>query len=872
MLQVAYAQRLQSPEDFLGFKVGTDKKLARWDKIVEYCNLAAEKSDRVMVQELGKSTLGNPFILVTISSPKNLKNLNHYKTIQRKLADPRGLSDEELERLAQEGKTVVLITCSIHASEIGATQMSLELIYRLATEQSRYIQNILDNVIFLLVPSFNPDGQIMVVDWYNKNLDTEYENSPMPWLYHYYTGHDNNRDAFMLTQKESQYVTRILYKEWFPEVYLDEHQMGPTGARTFVPPFKNPINPNVNPLIWEEIGMLGFSMNAALNEKGYTGVIYDAMFTSWWQGAFLQEAWWHNTVGLLTELASVRIATPIEQDSAKLGIPPPAQPREFKYEDYEDPTKKLPAPTDTEARNNYPRPWLGGKWTLRNIVDYELAATFGLLSACADNRVMFLNNFWRMAKQAVEDGKTKEPFAFLVPPDQQDPIVAAKMLDILQQGGVEVHRAEEPFKADGKEYPAGTYVVLMSQPYRAYAKDMLEVQKYVAYRPTPTSQPESPYDVTGWTLPLQMGVKCVQVNKRFDVKLIVAKAITPPEPMYKLQNPKYGYVIGHETNNSLVAVNRFLREGYDVYWAKESFYPGDGTALGGTRFSPGAIVVRGNNLTPEKITSITKDLFLNITALDSNVSIPALRLRKPRLAVYQPWTANMDEGWTRWLLEQYEFPFTILHNADIKAGKLEEKFDVLILPEMGTKQIMEGTESKRARPEYKGGVGEEGMKAIKEFVQEGGTLITIGNSANFVIDKYAIPFKNALKGLGSEKFSCPGSILRVFLDNRHPVAYGMPEEASAYFVYSPAFDLSPSFATMSPVVIGKYPNANLLQSGWIQGEENLFDKVAIAEVKMGRGKIILLGFRVQHRAQPHGTFKLLFNAIFYGATEETMLK
>lgn len=607
-------------------------------------------------------------------------------------------------------------------------------------------------------------------------------------------------------------------------------------------------------------------MNAALNEKGYTGVTYDVMYTSWWQGGFSQGVWWHNVVGLLTELASVRIATPVEQDSAKPGVKPPPQSREFRYEDFEDPAKKLPAPTDTEARNNYPRPWIGGKWTLRNIVDYELAATYGLLTACADNRLMFLNNFWKMAKQAVEDGKTKEPFAFIVPPEQHDPIVAARMLEILQDGGVEIHRAEESFKADGKEYPTGTYVVLMSQPYRAYAKDMLEVQKYPAYRPTPTSQPERPYDVTGWTLPLQMGVKCVQVNKQFDAKLSVAKTVAPPGPIYKLQNPKYGYVISHQTNNSLIAVNRLLKEGYDVFWAKGGF------TLKGTQFSPGAIIVRGEKLTAEIITSLTKNLSLNITAVDSAISIPALKLRRPRLAIYQPWTASMDEGWTRWLLEQYEFPFTIAHNADIKAGKLGEKFDVLILPDLGTKQIIEGAESKRVRPEYKGGIGEEGVKAIKEFVQEGGTLITIGSSANFAVDNYAIPFKNVLKDVSSEKFSCPGSILRVFIDNRHPVAYGMLEEASAVFVYSPAFDISPSFASMSPVVIAKYPNANLLQSGWLQGDENLHDRVAVGEVKMDKGKILLLGFRVQHRAQPHGTFKLLFNSIFYGASEETVLR
>jgi hypothetical protein len=354
---LAFGQSFPTPEQFLGHAVGAEKKLVRWDKQLEYLQLVAKGSDRVLFQEVGKTTLNNPFVLLVISSSANLKNIDRYKQINRRLFDPRTIaSDKEARDLIQEARIFVLVTCSIHATEIGANQMTLEAVHRLATERSPEIQTILDNVVFLLVPSLNPDGQIMVTDWYNKNLGTPYENAPMPWLYQTYVGHDNNRDAYMFTQKETQLIGKILYKDWLPEVWLDEHQMGSSGPRIFVMPAMDPINPNVDPLIYRNTGLLGFAQAAALERAGKEGIIYGDMYTYWWEGAMAWTGWWHNMLGLLTEVASTQLATSVEQQRAIPGQTPPASGQGGRGggggRGGQGAGGILPAPADTQFRSN----------------------------------------------------------------------------------------------------------------------------------------------------------------------------------------------------------------------------------------------------------------------------------------------------------------------------------------------------------------------------------------------------------------------------------------------------------------------------------------------------------------------------------------
>ncbi len=858
-----WAQTIPTPEKFFGFPIGAEQKLARWDKIVDYMRLVDRASDRMILQEPGKTTDGNPFLLAIISSPENLRNLDRYRRINRKIFDPRTVASEaEADRLAREGKVFVIVTCSIHASEVGATQMSIEAVHRLATDDSPETRKILDNVVLLLVPCLNPDGQIMVTDWYYKTLGTPYENSSMPWLYHRYTGHDNNRDAFMFTQVETRLLGKIMYEEWFPEVWLDMHQMGNSGARLFVMPANDPINPNVDPLIYRYAGILGYAQAAALERAGKTGVITADTYTYWWEGAMGWAGWWHNMIGMLTEAASVRTATAVEQEKADpKATPAPAATAERGERggrgEERDPNRPMPAPRDIQFRSQYQRPWLGGRWTLRDIVDYDYIAAFGLLESAADLRGQILKSIYTAGKNQVEAGRAGDPFAVVVPASQHDGPTAVKLLQTLALGGVEVHRAAKPFQADGKDYQAGDYVILMAQPFRAYAKDMLEAQDYPKIAPAPGMQPRPPYDAAGWSLGMQMGVETIFVKAPFEANLEKLGTIAVPAGRVTGSGPMY--VIGHEANDSLVAVNRLLKGGAEISWLTEQF-EADGKA-----YAPGAIVVSGGADLPGLVAKVVGELGLEARSLPAAPAIPAMKIRAPRAGLYQPWGGNMDEGWTRWVLEQYEFPFRTLHPEDIRSGAGLKDLDVVVFPDMGLAQILAGQTAANVMPEYKGGIEDAGLQALRAFVEAGGTIVTLGRSTQMAIDRFGAPFRDALQGLNRETFFCPGSVLRVLVDNSVPIAYGMPAEADAYFSSSMVLDAVPAFDAPPNAVALMFPTDKILRSGWLQGERYIAGKVGAAEVRVGKGRLVLLPLRVQNRAQTHGTFKLLFNALLTSA-------
>lgn len=860
------AQSLTAPEQYLGFGVGTDRKLATWPQVVEYMHMAARSSDRVRVEELGKSTNGHPFLLLTISSPKNLARIEQIQADQKRLAYPYELSEKEAEEIAARNPAVILITLTIHSTEIGSTQMSLELVHQLATENSPYIQRILDNVVFLLAPSVNPDGQVLAIDWYNKNVGTDYEYSPMPWLYHPYTGHDDNRDAYMLTQKETQYVTKVLYKDWFPLVFLDEHQMGSSGARIFVPPFVDPPNPNIDPAVMAGANLMGMRMFNALNQAGKEGVSYGERFTWWWQGSAKNGAWYHNMIGLLTEVASTRMASPIEQrraggdgdaDQAERADEPSARRAR-------DPRRPLAPPSDTWPRTNYPRPWLGGTWKLRDIVDYELIVTYALLEGAADDRVKLQRNFYQLNRKAIETGRKGGPFAYVLPPEQHDPGAVYKLLDLLDDAGIEIYRASEAFEAGGQKFDAGSYVIPMGQPFRNYAKDLLEPQRYPMRPTAPGQAPERPYDVAGWTLPLQMGVDAVRLDQPFKVKYERVSPIPAPKSdLVPAKRTGAGFVIAPGPNSKALLTNRLFKAGAEVSWTTESV---QASARGWT-YPVGSLYVKG--IAADKLQAVAAEMGLvgeqltppEETAIRANL----MRLAAPRIGLYQPWTGLMDEGWTRWLLEQYEFPYTTLHNADIQAGKLRDKFDVIIFAEQSKSSILNGNRGEWIRPEYRGGIGERGAKALEQFVRGGGALVTLGDAADLAIDELGLPVRNVLRDVPRDKFYCPGAVLEIFVDSQHPLGYGMPSRTSAYFRDNPAFELSAPFTTSAARAVAKYPATNPLQSGWIGGAEHLFNRAGVVDVTYGQGRVVLLGFAAQFRAQPHATFKLLFNAIHWSA-------
>jgi hypothetical protein len=863
---------IPTPEQFFGFRMGTDNKLARWDKIVDYIKQVSSASDRIRFRELGKSTNGNPFVALEISSADTLKNLDRYKQMERKLYFQGGTpTDAERDEIFRQGKVVVVVTTTIHATEIGASQMVVELVHRLATDHSPQVKKILDNVIFVLVPSLNPDGQIMVTDWFNKNLGTPFESSQIPYLYHPYVGHDNNRDMYMFTQKESQHTAKLLWHDWYPSVWLDEHQQGSNGARIFVMPATDPINPNVHPLIYRWNGILGQSQAAALEAAGKEGIIYNSTYTNFWEGAMAWSGWWHNQIGLLTEVASVRVAAPIDQQLAVPGRPAPAPADGGGRGGGRggDPGGVLPPPSDTNPRTEYPRPWMGGRWTLRDIVDYELIATIALLDTVADRREALLQQIYEVNRVTVENGKKGDPSAILIPVDtQHDPHEAVHLADKLQMAGVDLYRADAAFEADGRKYAAGTFVIPMAQVFARYAKDMLEKQSYPEVRRSPTSAPEAPYDVTAWSLGMLLGVDHVLAHKPLAGTVKLTKLDAAPKLDGKVTGNGPRFMFDYRGPDAAKAINRLLKDGAHVSLEKAA---------------DDADHVRGRSArvwvvgAPRKtLDAVASELGLQIKTSDGAAPAGALAVKAPRVGMYAPWTGgNMDEGWTRWVLEQYDFNLSTLHNADIRpsttpgagGGKLRDKYDVIILPDQAPRSIVDGASLQNIRPEYRGGIGDEGVTALREFLGQGGTLVTLGSASDLAIERLGVPLKNLKTGLTRDQHFAPGTILNVEVDTAHPLGYGMEANTFGFYNNSPFFSLTEGFSSQKLSVVARYPNTGVVASGWLKGEDFMAGRAAVVTIDTNPGRIVLFGLRPQHRAQTHATFPMLFNALYLSTSE-----
>jgi len=866
------------PEQYFGFRVGSDGKLVRWDKIVEYLEKISGDSDRVRFHNLGQTTLGNPFVLLEISSADNLKNLDHLKDLERKLYFQGGApTAAERDEILRSGKAVVLITNNIHSTEIGASQMVLELVHRLATEDSPYIHKILDNVIFLLVPSLNPDGQIMVVDWYNKVAGTPNEASPLPWLYHPYAGHDNNRDMFLFSQKESRMVAQVLWHDWFPAIWLDEHQMGSAGPRIFTMPATDPINPNVDPLIYRLNSLFGQSQAAALEAEGKTGIIFNSTYTNFWQGAMAWAGWWHNQVGLLTEVASARIAPPIVQQKADPSAPAAAAalagggrgtaagaanaPTDFEAERrrmLEHPDDPLPAPRDITPRTEYPRPWLGGKWTLRDIVDYELIATFALLETAADRREALLRQIYDINRNTIEAGKRGEigqdrekTFAAIIAPNEQhDPNEAIELVDKLLIAGVEVYRAQADFQQDGKTYTAGTYVIPFNQVFGRYVKDLLERQTYPEVHRAPGAPAEAPYDVSAWSLGMQFGVKTVFAKSALPADLALDKVTATPKFVLQASSEKTTWKFAYNGALAARVLNRLLKAGVRVSMTKLD-------ASG----SPLVMATVRNDVWNKAIEGFEVRPLPRTSAPLAMVTV----LRAPRVGIYQSYDPSMDEGWTRFVLDQYGFDYTKLHNPEIQAGSLRKSFDAILLPDQRTNAILNGLDFKIILPEYKGGIGEKGWEALRQFVAEGGTLIALGEASNLLVDKLPLGVKDLKRATTREQHYAPGTIVNLQVDTTHPVAWGMAPETWGFYINSPFFQLTEGFASQKVSVVARYPNTDVRASGWLRGEDLMYGRAAVVAVDMNPGKVVLFGIRPQHRAQTHATLPLLFNALYWSA-------
>lgn len=768
-----------APRDVIGFTPGDDRKLASWAQIVDYFKRLARASDRVKFEELGKTTLGRPFVLATISSAANLARLDRFREIQHKLADPRTFnnSDAEAGKLIAEGRTIVLITCGIHSTEVGGNLVSMNIAYRLASDDSPETREILDRCIVLLVPSLNPDGVDIVKNWYDKTLGTPAEGTSPPELYHHYTGHDNNRDWYAFTQVETQLTVDKVQNIWHPQIVHDIHQQGDTGTRFFIPPYVEPWEPNVPPIIQAGVNFMGSSMAWELIAEGKSGVVTNGVYDAWTPARAYQH--YHGGIRILSETASARIASPaniaFDKLTPQIGVNPKVR------------------------SANFPLVWPGGEWKLANIVDYMQAGAFALMRNAARYRERWLRDFYLVGKDAVRERKPDEPFAFLLlPPKSSEPWALEgfrRVLSILKRGDVEVKKTDE-FEVDGTRYPKGTALVPMAQPYGSFAKTLLERQQYPDLREYPGGPPRRPYDVTAHTLPLLMGIKAVRLNKPARIPLI-------SEDLEK---------------------SRVIEIGKSVY-----DYPISGIY-------------------------ISRD--------------PAST--RKWLGLYKSYSASMDEGWTRWILEQLKLGYSSLSDGDIRGGDLRAKYDCILIPAQTSQQIFNGLSSERYPEQISGGLGQAGAEALKKFVEDGGTIITLNEASQFAIDKLGVPVKNVLEGVPAKDFYCPGSILRIKVDASSPITRDAPllesssDESIAWVEGALAFEPTGDAAK----VIARFAGANeLLLSGWLLGGEKIANKGAIVEVKRGKGRVILFAFRPQYRGQSIATLPFLFNAILTSARQ-----
>lgn len=841
---------IRSPEEYFGFPIGADRKLADYKEITEYLTELAAESPWIDIETIGTTTLGRPFVMAVISTPKNLTDLGRYKEISRRLSDPRDLSDEEAMELAREGKTFVMITCNLHSTEIGSAQMSAQLAYEIASGKNQTLLAALEETVLFLIPSLNPDGLQMVVDWYEKWIDTEYEGSRMPWLYHHYAGHDNNRDWFMVNLDETRAVFELYFESVIPQVVLDMHQMWSTGARLFLPQFYPPANVNVDPILYREIGLLGYIMQLECEERDYAGVISDAYFTGYWEGTSMMTPWWHNQVGLLSEAASAHVASPIYIEPGEL----------------QGGSKGFPR---YEHRINFPNPWPGGWWRLGDIVDYEMAIAEGLLDCCARHSERFLKNYYSMGRKAVEKGKTEAPYGFVIPADQRDPATAARMIEALMLGGIEVHRASNDFVIGDRIFKKGSHVIRLDQPYRAYAKDLLEIQEYPDIRASEKEDFVRPYDMTGWTFWMQMGVDCHQIDEPFEAELTLLD--TPPYPSVEIPDKWpgwWGLALDPVENGSYAAVFSLLADGFEVRRIDEE------TSVEETGKS--SILTAGAFLVPYRkgleraAAELGKKHHAIFMPLPSEPSAAARKLEPVKIALYKPWLASMDEGWTRYLFDTHAVPYENVANEHIKEGKIG-KYDILILPSIGKDIIKDGRHSgEYARffrplpPEYAGGIEDEGVENIKEFVEGGGTLLCLGESCEFAIEALELPVTDALEDANIDDFYCPGSILKVSFKQGHPITYGMPDDGYIFFTRNAAFRTRVPFGKFERTVLASYTEKQPLASGLLIGPEKLHRRAALVEMNYDKGKAVLFGFRPQHRCQTAGTYKLIFNALIEG--------
>lgn len=910
----AQTSSITTPKEQFGFNLGDDYQLTNYTQLSEYWHKLASESDRMKLVDMGKTAEGRTQYMAIVTSPENLKLLEHYKEISRKLALAEGLSDEEAHALAREGKAVVWIDGGLHASEVECAQSLTEMVYQMVSRTDPETMRFLNDVITLFVQD-NPDGQELVANWYMRNPDpTKRSEAGLPRLWHKYIGHDNNRDFFMCNMPESTNINRVLYLEWFPQIMYNHHQTGPPGAVIFMPPFRDPFNYHFDPLIMMELDQVGAAMHSRMEaeDKPGAGMRSAATYSTWYNGGLRTTTYFHNIIGLLTEI---------------IGSPTPIN---------------IPlVPATQLPRGDLPFPIAPQKWHLRQSIEYSLTANRAVLDFASRYRETLLYNIYRMGKNSIERGSrdswtitphrvealeaaaaqekaaapprgnpaaagfggaqgvaaklydsvlhdpaTRDPRGYLISADQPDLPTTIKFLNALLKNGVLVERATASFQVAGKSYPAGSYVVKCAQAFRPHVLDMFEPQDHPNDFRYPGGPPIPPYDATGYTLAFQMGVKFDRILDAFDGPFErVNGLLDPPPGSFTGAAHPAGYLISHRLNNSFILVNRLLKEKCEVYWLENTTNQADGKDTG-----TGAIWIPASLSARSTLERGAKELGVDVYAAARRPAGSALKLKPVRIALYDQYGGLMPSGWTRWIFEQFEFPFKVVFPQELDAGDLAGKYDVLVFTDgairapgatgRGGGFFMRQPKPEDIPAEYRSWLGtitpDKTVPQIRQFVESGGGVIAIGSSTALAT-YLSLPVASALTELGPdgkerplppEKFYIPGSLLTVSIDNKNPLAYGMPGKADVFFDNSPAFRMRPDAALKGVSPVAWFENGTPLHSGWAWGQQYLDGSVAVAEASLGAGKVFLMGPEVAFRGQPQATFKFIFNGIYYGVAKE----
>lgn len=851
-----YSQtNIQSPEDYFGFKPGADRMLFTYEELISYLEKVDKQSDKLKMINIGESPMGKPMYIAFISSAENIAKLDELKVINKKLALDANLAKSEKNQLVNDGKVFVLGTLSMHSGEVGPAQASPLIAHELITSTDANILKWLDDVVYMMVPNHNPDGMDMIVENYLKYKGTKYEGSSMPGVYHKYVGHDNNRDFITLSQKDNAAIAAIYNLTWYPQVMVEKHQMGSTGVRYFVAPPHDPIAENIDAGIWNWVSLFGSNLIKDMTKDGLQGVAQHTIFDMYWPGS-TETALWKNVIGLLTESASVKTATPIFIEPNELSV-------------------RGKGLSEYKKGINMPEPWPGGWWRLGDIVEYEISSTKSLLKTASLYREEILEFRNDMAISEVNKGKTEAPYYYIFPQQQHDHSELVDLAHLLKKHGVNVYQLTENATIQGTNFVTGDIVIPLAQPYRAFIKEVLESQEFPLRHYTPNGEIIQPYDITTWSLPLHRGITSFEINEFVELSDKI-EPIGKTHARTRVEVGDFKAVLFSANNNeSYKVVFNALNNGAKIERLKEAF------DFEGTTYPIGSFLIHSNSKKDDTFVKAFNQLKVKPALLSEIPTVKKSILENPRIALVETYMHDMDAGWTRYVFDTYNVNYQVLKPHEFEGAKLEDNFDVIVFPSNNKSILMAGKYSSEGGsyspsnypPEYAKGMGKDGLNELMKFIDGGGIIVSWERSTELFEgtlsikrdkeekEDFALPFRNIGQNLIKDGLYCPGSLVKIQLKKDHPLTYGMPSELGVFFRGTPVFRTSIPRFDMDRRVIGKFPERGIFMSGYVENEELLKNKSAMIWMKKGKGQFVLFGFNPQFRASTNGTFKLLFNSI-----------